>query len=394
MEAILEIQKFLRACSPLSAVRRAAEKWGLNVCEEGDLVQFTYSMIDSPRGVPEVEECRGLILCKPTWDIVAYPFRRFYNVTEPQAVKIPLEFGTLLEKLDGTLMMTYAYGGTTFVATKGRIFADGPVGECTLTFKDLFWQAVEDTCKPVYHDARAWPQDHCMLFEVTSPANRIVTPYDKTTLHLLAARRVSDWQEVDQDVLQGLADELGAPRPKEYEFTDADHIDNMLKMMSQLREGFVMVSYDYKMPDGRSYPRVKIKNPQYLVAARYLGNRFEGKRVLAVVMEGEQSEVLAYFPEFKAAITSMEKAVYDLIDLIEAEHRQLAEKWPTVSAEDRKAFAEDVKACRFAPYHFLKYDGRVEAPMDWLIGLCPVSARDGTLVVDRLYKMLMTTTLR
>jgi len=123
----LAIQKFLRSCDPRGALKRAAEKWKLNVREFGNLAQLDYRIFDSPFGVQEVEECRGIIFEKPAWNIVAFPFYRFYNATEPHAEKIALSGAVLCEKLDGTLMFTYPYQGQIYVATRGSIRADGPV---------------------------------------------------------------------------------------------------------------------------------------------------------------------------------------------------------------------------------------------------------------------------
>ena len=44
-----------------------------------NLICLNYSQIDSPKTVPIVRQCRGTIIDADTYDIVHYPFFRFYN---------------------------------------------------------------------------------------------------------------------------------------------------------------------------------------------------------------------------------------------------------------------------------------------------------------------------
>lgn len=48
-----------------------------------NLINFCYSQIDSPYYHPIVKEARGIILDESdNWNVVAYPFNRFYSVGE------------------------------------------------------------------------------------------------------------------------------------------------------------------------------------------------------------------------------------------------------------------------------------------------------------------------
>ena len=94
----LAIQKAIRERG-LDAV---VDEFSLKVREEGDLVQLNYNQIDSPRGVVEADECRGLILRRDTWEVVAHSFTRFFNLGESEAdVPTDLQRCVLLEKMDG-----------------------------------------------------------------------------------------------------------------------------------------------------------------------------------------------------------------------------------------------------------------------------------------------------
>jgi len=240
----------------------------------------------------------------------------------------------------------------------------------------------------------SWVGDYCLFFELTGPLNRVVTPYKKEDLTLLAARSVHDWNECLPGALNSCAEELGVSRPKVFSFTDWDHIKNMLKMMNSLDEGFVMVDYNHTTHN-HSFRRVKIKNSQYLVASRFLGNNFTDKKVLSVIMRGEKVEVLSYFPEFKVAIDRIEMAVLKLSEQLETEYVELREKWPVVEPGQRREFAKYVKSTYVCwDYHFRRYDKKVNSALDWMRSMCPVSSKDGTFVVDKLYDLLLRTVLK
>ena len=50
------------------------------VCKEyNHKVLLKYNQIESDLSIPEVQECRGLILTKDTWEILSFPFTKFFN---------------------------------------------------------------------------------------------------------------------------------------------------------------------------------------------------------------------------------------------------------------------------------------------------------------------------
>jgi tRNA splicing ligase len=70
--------------------------------------------IDSPMSNSIVQDARGTILDESAdWQIVAFPFRKFFNVGESNAATIKWDSGVkVMEKLDGSLMIMYHYKGT------------------------------------------------------------------------------------------------------------------------------------------------------------------------------------------------------------------------------------------------------------------------------------------
>jgi hypothetical protein len=53
-------------------------------------------------GLPEMQDCRGIILEKGTWNVMSLAFRKFFNAEEGNAHKIDWKTAKILEKLDGS----------------------------------------------------------------------------------------------------------------------------------------------------------------------------------------------------------------------------------------------------------------------------------------------------
>jgi hypothetical protein len=106
----LEIQRYLRSGKTLEDLE---SEYAIKHSSVGDLFIFNYSQIDSPKTERIVRECRGVILQSPNWDLVSYPFFRFFNSSEVPELHedFNYEFATAFEKIDGccsddTLVLT------------------------------------------------------------------------------------------------------------------------------------------------------------------------------------------------------------------------------------------------------------------------------------------------
>jgi RNA ligase len=114
------------------------------------------------------EQCRGLIFDPRTNEVIARPFRKFYNYDEPQADKIlGLEEIRAFDKMDGSLGISYPIPGTDYeeyaIATRGSFASDQALW-ATAWLKERrgdmpFIPGVTD------------------LFEIIYPENRIVVSY-------------------------------------------------------------------------------------------------------------------------------------------------------------------------------------------------------------------------
>jgi RNA ligase len=126
---------------------------------------------------PATESCRGLILNRDTMEVVARPWKKFYNYGEPGSPVLHLDEGVdVYDKLDGSLGILYPLpDGEYAIATRGS-FDSEQARHATKVWQDRY--AGKFTPYP----------GGTYLFEIIYRANRIVCDYgDMDDLVLLGA---------------------------------------------------------------------------------------------------------------------------------------------------------------------------------------------------------------
>lgn len=321
---MLAIQKFLKAKGH-DALSKAIERFKIDIYnEDPELIVLNYHMIESPRGIQEVEECRGLVLERKTWNVVAYPFYRFYNQHEkPYAAKVNMENSVLFEKRDGTLCTLYYYDGWK-VATRSRPMAEGQVNDSKETFASLFWRTLEGNYGN--HWERMEYRNLNFVFELTGPQNRVLTPYHKNDVRLLSIRHIDNYahkyEEFPLPKLQEVARKIKIPMVKIYDFKDLKSIQGrVMDSLESLDEGFVLV--DYTKKKNGSYHRIKIKNPQYLKAHRLIGSGFNSYKAMELVLGGDTGEFLGYFSDYRPLVEKVEKILQGYCEEVDSDFKRL-----------------------------------------------------------------------
>lgn len=121
------------------------------------------------------EQCRGLIYNPMTLDVVALPFRKFYNYNEAQAPKIlPDEEITAWDKMDGSLGIIYLAPDMVLrVATRGSFTSDQAIWATEWLHENVgkYW---DEALRHGYE----WRQYMTDMFEIIYPDNRIVVGYE------------------------------------------------------------------------------------------------------------------------------------------------------------------------------------------------------------------------
>lgn len=138
--------------------------------------------------------CRGLIVNEDTGEILARPFKKFFNFGEPDApVFSSNDWVTIYDKADGSLGIAYETPDGPAIATKGSFTSEQAVKATELL----------RTKYPRY-DVEEGTTD---LFEIIYPENRIVLDYgDREELLYLGSVRVCDGADYWQGILMDCYD--------------------------------------------------------------------------------------------------------------------------------------------------------------------------------------------
>lgn len=293
--------------------------------DEG-LFVLNYDQLSSTKTNPIVMECRGIILDKD-YNIVCRPFDRFFNYGEAGATFNPDE-ATLYEKIDGSLIKIYYWGGEWRIATRGTAFAESSVGVWDITFKDMVLRALKCDYNAFQQRCEEYlDKEYTYLCEVTGVENRIVTRYKGYSLWFLAARhtKLGTYFAQDTEVLES----FGFKLPKAYRFSTVQECLEVVSELPDLKEGYI--AYE------NGVPVCKIKSPKYVAVYHIRGEGLTPNSVAELVCVNEWEEYLTYYPEDKGHIMPYIEAFEGLInsatDLYESNKH----------IDDQKEFALKVK---------------------------------------------------
>lgn len=283
---------------------------------------------------PIVRMCRSLLV-DGDGQIISRSFYRFFNFGEPDT---PQDFNwnnfKTYSKEDGSLVILYFDDGWKIRTRKS--FGDAPVHNNDLTWHDLFFDVVEKNVVEQLDPAYSYS------FELCSPYNKIVKPYDEPVAYLLAAFNVNG-DELNDDALDRCADVLRCRRPTIFSFYSLDDILSYLDELEkkgELDEGVVV-------KDSKNR-RLKLKNKEYLRLHKLFGTFLskKGRDILAdKVLDRDTDEVLSYFPELSDTIADIQADI-DRFIVCFNENRHL------FSLQSQKEFALAVSGLPYRPLFF------------------------------------------
>ena len=270
-------------------------------------ILLKYDQLVSPTlmALPEMQDCRGLVLEKGTWKVMSLAFRKFFNSQEGNAAKINWDTASVLEKLDGTLIQVYWdwHKNIWFAGTTGTAEGEGEVNnKMGTTFNDLFWDTVNN--KYSFNDCLL-NKDLIYVFELTTPYNIVVKPHGESSATILTVRNRETLVELSGKDLEMAAISLGIPLVKKFDLNakDVGALLRTFEGMPWSEEGYVVVDAEFN--------RVKIKNPAYL-AVHHLKGKTAEHNILTIVRTNEIEEFASTFPERKAELLKL-KENYDLL---------------------------------------------------------------------------------
>jgi hypothetical protein len=331
---MLAIQKYLRT----HGLEKTIKDFSLKTREYEHKILLKYDQLVSPTlmALPEMQDCRGIILEKGTWNVMSLAFRKFFNSEEGNAAKIDWNTAHVLEKLDGTMIQVYWdwHLNKWFAGTTGTAEGEGEVNNKNgTTFNDLFWDTVNN--KYTFNDCLL-NKDLIYVFELTTPYNIVVKPHGESSATLLAVRNRETLLEIGGKHLEMIAVSLSIPLVKSFDI-NASNVGHLLKTFENMpwsEEGYVV-------RDGNDN-RVKVKNPAY-VAVHHLKGKTAEHNILTIVKTNEIEEFAATFPERTEELYSLKEGYDGLIAKLNGVWDELQLRRPkNITKEEQKKFAAAV----------------------------------------------------
>ena len=323
--------------------------YSITIKRDGGYVLFSYSMIDSDFSLSIVKECRGMILREDTLKPVCVPFFKFFNVQEGNAAKIDWNSARVTEKVDGSLIKVW-YDDAWRISTNNTIFAYKAELQLQTTstknYRDLFLDGLDKQNVHFNEFFYYLDKDYTYMFEVVSPLNRVVVPYPETEIYHIGTRNNTTLKEENTDI--------GIRKPNEYNLYTLDDCLNAVADLPFSEEGYVVVD--------RYFNRVKIKSPAY-VAAHHIKNNgvITNERILNLLLLGEQSEFLGYFPEYTEMFDEASRKLNLILDRLEYDwHNRILE------FSSRAEFAQWANKQFMPSCMYSLLDGKYFDPKDWL----------------------------
>lgn len=324
-------------------------------------VLLKYNQLESDMSNEIVQECRGLILKQtnialtsnpliPQYKVASMRFTKFFNYGQDEAatLEFPCEAS---EKIDGSLIGVWFDEGTGWhVSTSGNIDSNDAllnVGEYR-SYRDIFNLAWDDSFFDILD------KEYTYIFELVSPYTKLVVPYKEPKLYLLSIRNNITLDEIDRYYLPIISKQLFHDKiltPKSYickSIKEVQIATNRLTENNENYEGFVLCD--------KYFNRVKLKSPFYteLFFIRGEGN-FSNKKILKLIMDEQDDDILAYFPEYREQFERVRRGLSKVIQNIK-DDINLADKWKKLSKKD---FAFNIKDFKYKDVLFKAYDYQI-----------------------------------
>lgn len=346
---MLEVQKYLvnktkSGLTELEAFACLNTELGIKVkhYEKENITLLDYDQIKSPKTHPVVIECRSLILFTDDFQLVSMKFPRFFNYGEAPEYFIDFDWknAVVMEKADGSLVGVYCLNGNWHISTRDMAFAEGQnqLGDGTFQQDIIEAFGLKDYEEFNNRFNASFYESCTYIFEYCSPKNRVVTKYEKPVMVLTGVTDGDDpfdnrysWElhYIVEDMKEA---GLNVRSPMTYGLDEPNKLIAKANSLEGLQEGFVIW-------DEKTNKRCKIKSQTYIVAHALRGNDTipTRKNLLKLVLAGEVDEFVAYFPEWKEAIDSVQSEVYSFRDTLYSTYSEFND------LESQKDFAIAIK---------------------------------------------------
>lgn len=276
------------------------DPYNLKISRDGDYIMFKYNQISSDFTIPLVREARGIIFRESDWGCVCEKFTKFGNYGESYCPDIDWATASVQEKVDGSLIGMF-YDNGWHICTNGTI--DAFKAELNDVKYPTFGALVEDAMPISWGEWEETADQKCTyMFELVSPYNRVVIPYEETKLYFLGMRDMEDgkeWNPEDSDMSYVFE------MPKRYPLHSLEDVQKAANALPWDEEGYVVCDAKFN--------RVKIKSSAYILA-HYARNNgvVNTERLVQIVLDGEQEEFLTYASDYADELKKVEAAMYEI----------------------------------------------------------------------------------
>ena len=287
-------------------------------------------------------QCRGLVT-NSKGDIVARPFKKFFNYEEHKPEEIPNENYVVYEKMDGSLGILFNYENEWILATRGSFTSP---------------QAIKGKEILDRHDISAWRKDNTYLFEIIYPENRIVVDYgNEEKLVVLGGFHTETGEEIPDSSLFWTQDS-GFEVATTYK-TWNEIFDLLKKDIPNNKEGYVV-----KFKNGF---RMKIKGEEYKRLHKVLTN-ISNRDIFEYVKEGKPlDEILDKVPdEFYNWVKETKHHFEQQFKTIDLEYRLIFKNIREINnITDKKTFAHYALSYSNSSILFAMFDDKEYKHMIW-----------------------------
>lgn len=323
-----------------------------DVMFDHNLVMLKYNQLDSDFNEEIVRECRGLILDEDSLEPISVPFFKFGNYGESYCPEIDWESAVILEKRDGSLVKVVKLGEDYLISTNGCIDAFKAMMSDDVfcpykSYGELFMKAMGDRLSLL-------SEGYTYMFELTSPYNKVVVPYDDIEITLIGIR---DNKSLQEELICDSKLKDSFLLPKRYGFRTLEECIESAHSLPYSEEGYVVLD--------KHFNRVKIKSLEYVNVHHLRGEgAMTEKRILDIIRQNETAEYLIYFPEYKELFDEYKRKVDDLYKayhLMWLSFSQLKFN----SRKEIALFLEDAKDVYDMVFIFKMIDGKIKEPCDY-----------------------------
>lgn len=261
---------------------------------------LNYNLFESDLDNKIVKQCRGTCVevIGDSVKVICAPYLKFFDINDPHADKINWNSSKLKceSKLDGQLEKFFKYNGRGYWVTNGGVSNDTPLDYKTdevKNYKELLAKCFNAPAVFTDDDFELkadWvdniPDGWTLMFEITSPQNKIICEYSEYKAWFHGARDAEGVEHSPEEVKEM----FGIPYdiPKRYNLSNKEDILAALEKFSgKEQEGFVVV-------DEENWTRVKMKCPSYL-ALKYIRDHDTPEGIWRLCLTESHDD----FPELK-----------------------------------------------------------------------------------------------